>query len=553
MHIFDKKIYLDKSLSQIPRILTSMDRNSSSPSYGCCHRDYWLYKTSDFPDAVRQFGLHALAIVYKNKLPGNIYYKNKNILNWIIAGLKFWSLIQHKDGSFDEFYPNERGWVGPTAFTTFSSIEALNLIYDDVDDRDLVIIKNTIKKSCDFIIKGESEEDHLANHHAMACLAVWKSYKLLGDKKILIGYESLWKNFLTYCDLDEGWSREYDGIDPGYLSATISFLGKIYQDNRDPRILDICKKSIEMCGYFVYPNGFYAGSMGSRNTQHFYPHGFEIFGKDVSISSSIANKMLGALGENKLVPPEIMSDRYLFYRVPELLQCYIDYFERPKDILPVPYETSNISKYFPNAKINIQSNSDRYLIINLAKGGVVKFFDKKTYKLLTSNSGILGVLNNGKVISNQWIDDKYIISHENGIFKITGDMNIIPSNKYFNIFKNIVFRTFLFLFAWNSYFAHFLKGWIRKILMLGSRGSGIIFIRKISFISGHLKIEDEIINKTNKKFKKIYFGGEFFLRYVPQSRFFQEQELDIQTRLISDKEIEKINTKGYWYNLFDLS
>ena len=32
--------------------------------------------------------------------------------------------------------------------------------------------------------------------------------------------------FLSYNNSNEGWSKEYDGIDPGYLSATISFLEK---------------------------------------------------------------------------------------------------------------------------------------------------------------------------------------------------------------------------------------------------------------------------------------------------------------------------------------
>ena len=271
-----KDIYVNKAISQIPRILGNMDRNQFSPTYGCCHRDYWLDKTSDFPDAVRQFGIHALAIVYKNKFQGNIYYNNKKIKEWITAGLQYWVSIQHSDGSFDEFYPNERGWVGPTAFTTFSSIESLNLISKELSNEILQKIKRAIHKSANFIIKGQFEEDHLANHHAMACLAVWKSYKLLGDPKLLTGYKKLWKGFLEYHNSSEGWSREYDGIDPGYLSATISFLGKIYQDNGDRELFEVCKQSIITCGYFVYPNLFYGGSMGSRNTLHFYTHGFEI-------------------------------------------------------------------------------------------------------------------------------------------------------------------------------------------------------------------------------------------------------------------------------------
>ena len=71
-----------------------------------------------------------------------IFIIKKKILDWILAGLTFWSSIQHNDGSFDEFYPNERGWVGPTAFTTFTSIEALNLIKEDIPNETLIKIKN---------------------------------------------------------------------------------------------------------------------------------------------------------------------------------------------------------------------------------------------------------------------------------------------------------------------------------------------------------------------------------------------------------------------------
>ena len=64
--------------------------------------------------------------------------------------------------------------MGPTAFTTFTSIETYNLLKEEIPNDVGEKILNTIRKSSYFICKGESEEDHLANHHAMACLAVWK-------------------------------------------------------------------------------------------------------------------------------------------------------------------------------------------------------------------------------------------------------------------------------------------------------------------------------------------------------------------------------------------
>ena len=175
-------VYSNKALSQIPRLLSLLDRNQFSPTYGCFHRDYWLYKTSDFADAVRQFGVLALALVYKYDFPGNIYKGQPKIRDWAIAGLNFWTHIQHKDGSFDEFYPNERGWVGPTAFTTYSAIESFKLLNKEIDKNTANRIIDAIRHAANFISQGQSEQDFLANHHAMACLAVWKAYELLGKQ-----------------------------------------------------------------------------------------------------------------------------------------------------------------------------------------------------------------------------------------------------------------------------------------------------------------------------------------------------------------------------------
>ena len=162
------------------------------------------------------------------------------------------------------------------------------------------------------------------------------------------------EGFKSYHNYNEGWSREYDGVDPGYLSATVSFLGKIYQSNPDQEIFDILKQSVEFASYFVYPNGFYAGSIGSRNTLHFYPHGFEVFAEKIPLAGSVAVKMLDALNDGKLVPPEIMSDRYVFYRVPEFLEAFVDHHGELDEYPPLPYEHEAINKFFDQSKIYVK-------------------------------------------------------------------------------------------------------------------------------------------------------------------------------------------------------
>jgi hypothetical protein len=535
-----RNVYAEKAVSQIPRILSLQDRNSFSPTYGCMHRDYWFYKTSDFPDAVRQFGVHALSLVYSKDFPNNPYRNHPKILEWALAAMNYWISIQHSDGSFDEFYPYERGWVGPTAFTTFTMIESLNLLGDKVPSDIQSRLRASISKAAHFISSGEKEEDHLANHHAMACLAVWKSYALLNEPELKTGFQKLWKGFLGYHNPKEGWSREYDGIDPGYLSATVSFFGKIYQVNPDPEIFEVLKQSVEFCSYFVYPNGFFAGSIGSRNTLHFYCHGFEILAGKIPMAAAIAEKMLKGLSEGKLVPPEIMSDRYLFYRVPEFLQAYVDYTERPASLPQLPYERKETA-YFPGCRIYFSSRDKESTIANLAKGGVVKVFDRTSGKLLLNDCGIQGRLVDGTIVTSQWIDPEFKTVAENDQWEVAGSMHAVPSAKLFTPVKSLVFRSILVGFGWISSFSHWLKGAIRRSLMLGRRPVNVQFKRNFQWSGNKISLNTEIWRTGGPEIHDLSVGDEFFVRYVPQSRFFQTQELDTKAYLLSQDEIARLN------------
>ncbi|MEM7532473.1 MAG: methyltransferase domain-containing protein [Chloroflexota bacterium] len=543
-----RNVYAQKALDQIPRLLSNLDRSPFSPTYGCFHRDYWLDKTSDFPDAVRQFAVHALALVYKYEMPDNIYVNQTKIRDYAIAGLDFWASIQHKDGSFDEFYPYERGWVGPSAFTCFTTMEAFVLLEDEIPADVSERVRGAIRKAAYFIAKGESEEDHLANHHAMACLALWKAYRLLGEPELKTAYDQAFETFLTYHNSNEGWSREYDGVDPGYLSATVSFFGKIYQDNPDPTLLKILQESVEFAAYFVYPNGFYAGSMGSRNTLHFYCHGFEILANEIPLAGAIAEKMLIGLDEGKLVPPAIISDRYVVYRVPEFLQSYVDYTERAESPPPLPYERPPFTQYFPESRIFVSSNPQRYLIANLAKGGVVKIFDGNSGALVFNDCGLIGQTDDNKIVSSQWVDPTYECEVTDSGWAVRGQMHIVPSTKLFNPAKNILFRSTLVALGWNPTFSHLLKGQIRKMLILGQRSVPIQFERRLQIEQDEsdnerLTLEDTIELGEKVTLQSLSVGDEFFVRHVPQSRYFQPQELDVDGYELSPSELAQLNSE----------
>ncbi len=551
-----RHIYAEKALSQIPRLLTLQDRNPFSPTYGCFKRTYWLDKTVDFPDALPQFGVLSLALAYAfpfssnphpYPLPSkgegitrNIYYQQPKIREWILAGMKFWAQIQHRDGSFDEFYPNEHGWTGPTGFLLYAMLKSYMILEErqefPADFRDQFF--TACRKAADYIVRWD-EHGVLANHHAMAVLPVHYAFQVLQEERFREGYEKKLKEFLSFCN-PEGWSLEYDGADIGYLSATVSFLGKVWKINRDPRLKEVMEKGVEFLSYFVYPNGFYAGSMGSRNTLHFYPHGCELLAPTMPLAGRVADAMLESLRDGKIVPAEIMDDRYFLYRIPEHMESYIDYGERIRSA-KLPYEGDDVRRVFPLGRFYMEKKGNTYLVANAAKGGVLKAFDVPSGTLILNDCGMIGRTKSGKVVTSQWVDDAYaFVSRGNG-FSVSGLLKNVPANTVFTPAKMILFRLFLILFGWHTGVAYRLKGFIRKLLMLKSGTVPGLFYRSIEWEGETLRVTD-IIKITGKMtFVSLQLGDEFFVRYVPQSRYFQSQELETKGWMLDAAQLQHLN------------
>ncbi len=537
----DRDTYARKGLGGIPRLLSLMDRTPFSPTLGCMDREYWLCRTTDFPSSIAQFGLHALALAWAHDMPDNPYRGHPKVLSWVLAGMEYWTRIQRRDGSFDEFYPNERGWAGPTGFLVYALSECYRLtekhVTPDLRDRFL----KALERAAVFLYEND-ESGVLANHHAMALLPIYCAYDILGKEHILEGFHRRRKDFLRYC-YGEGWCLEYDGADLGYLSATVSFLGKLRKMYRDDELDGVIERAIEMSSHFAYPNGSYAGSMGSRQTLHFYPHGYEMLGHIWPMAHSVADHMLVALERGRLVPPEIQEDRYFVYRVPEMLLSYVDHEERAADLPPLPWQRGDMRRYWPGARLLVERREDLYLCANLAKGGVVKVFDVAREEILASDCGVLAEFEDGSIGTSQWIDPDHSVKLDEDGFVVSGRTQKMVT-KLFNPAKFLLFRGWILSVGWNTALAYHAKGLIRKLLMLGTRPMPLRFSRSVRWHGKGVLIEDTFELDRGARVKRLNAGDEFAVRYVPQSRYFQRDELRV-TGLELDKErIEKLNATG---------
>ena len=480
------------------RLLSLVNTSSFSSSYGCFDKSYWHFKTSDFPNAAKQQAILSLAKLYLFKNEENDLFGCPKVLSIIEGSIHFCQSIQHKDGSFDEWYVNERGWAGPTGYLIYALTETYALLKSDLSKETLEILEDIFSKSKEHLILSD-EKHPLANHIAIAMLAIFNLSTIDNDPRLLSRYDQLLTQLESLFHNDEGWSVEYDGADPGYQSATVSFLSRIHKINNCSRIETICLKSLEFIKYFCYPDGSFAGSIGSRHTTNIFYFGVEYWNniKNDSISPWIKTNF------HKHTLPNDHGDNYFIYRVHELFDAGEAFADTKSPLL------SYQSKVLANAGIEIVSDSKHYIVLNRNRGFVFKCFSHESNELIAADNGVL-IKSENKTYTNLWMN------HSGLYFEI--------KEKYFTPLTFILFRAFFLLFSRNRKIAYYLKNSIKQVLIFGKKEAPFKEINSFNYDESTITINKNITSKSKHKFVAI-FGDVFYSRYVPQSSLFNSKAL----------------------------
>jgi len=163
----------------IYRLLSSLNRNPLSDYCGCFDRDFWHYKmASDFPSAIYQLGVLSLSLAYIY----NIVERERKIIEHIEAGMLFWSKLQHSDGSFDEWFPNEHSHVA-TAFTSYGMSESILILGESINYNTRVKILESLKKAGNWLYRNPDKL--VLNHTAGAISALYNIFLLTQDNFFL--------------------------------------------------------------------------------------------------------------------------------------------------------------------------------------------------------------------------------------------------------------------------------------------------------------------------------------------------------------------------------
>ena len=507
----DSYVYLREVLEQAPRLLGLLDKNPASGTYGCFDRQYWHYNTSDFPCARCQEAVLTLALLYGIKNELNPYYKNELILDYVNAGLRFWTEMQENNGSFNEWYPRENSFVA-TAFSSYAVSEALLQLEEKVEGRDEVI--DALRRAGNWLL--DKKEGTVLNQESGAAIALYNIYLLTDEPKYRKSSGDRIESIIGNQD-EDGWFSEYGGADIGYLSLMIDYLAKYYNKTKSDDVLHTIKNSIEFISHFVHPNLTFGGEYGSRNTEYLIPHGFELMSKRISLAAAISGEIRRAIEKGTTISPSSLDDRYLSYIAYTYLQAYMDSADI-KNTVKLPH-SKEFKKNFPNAGLWLYSDSNLYLIVNYKKGGAFKAFFRHGGNLY--DSGILVKTKKERLTSSWLIDDGGVEIFDNGIH--ASGMLMKVSDNILSPLKSMGLRGFQLTLGRSARIGLFVKNRLRGKLITKAKATDFRFSRDIHIREQGLEIHDSVEGPDG--LEEVVVGGKAAYIYIPSSGYFQESNL----------------------------
>lgn len=520
-----------EALQQIPKILTLLDRNRHSPTYGCFDRNYWHYRIIDFPSGMAQEFVLPLALVYALDIPDNPYYQDPSIREWVEAGILYAANSAHGDGSCDDYFPYERA-SGAAAFSLLACLDAY-----EIAGLDNGAARAFFGRRADWLA-GHQESGRLSNHQALIALCLELAGRALGTGRWKKAAADRLNQVLSW-QAGEGWFWEYEGCDPGYLTLTISILARMNQLNPSPELTEALGRAVTFAGHFIHPDGSFGGEYASRNTYNFFPHGFELLGDKIPAALAINDLFLKGLQRGKA--PCYADDHIIGHHTWNYLLAWRDFAaERPAAMSPEQGRT-----YFPEAKLLVERRGETTLYAALNKGGVFKAFCGDT---LVCSDSQFSVRTTGQPPRNavgHLIDD-YAIQIDGDAITVSGTLGWAKQTRMTTV--NLIGLR-LVMASVGRFFPNLIRRLLQGMLITGKTPAPYAFKRTFTWQGDALIVDDELSADSWGQVADVALGTDQTSIYVVMSRTFQNgqllpwQDLTEEIRNLESGEVLKLSRR----------
>lgn len=483
------EIYRRAVLAESWRLTSLLDRNPFSATRGSLSRTHWAWKFEDFPFPRLQEGVYALARLYA--LPGadNVLFERPDVTCWIEWALDYWVARQHANGAFDEAYPFEQ-CLAATAFTSFYVGNAFVRHREHLSPALQRRVTEALRRAGDWLVGNDETHGVLSNHLAVAVAALELIARVCGDARHSQRARELLQRIFAHQSA-EGWMKEYDGADIGYGTHGFFYLASYWEMTACPQTLAALQRFARFLAYFVHPDGTIGGEYSSRNTEFYYPAGFEILAAECSASAGIAAHLRRAVAERRVCGVWAM-DAFNFMPMLNNLLFAMDAIKEGVASEPVACERPPFSRYFEECGLWVVNSQRHYAIMGLSKGGTVSLFDKQQRRLAARHSGLVATAGRRRFTSQDYTLRPSVTWSEDGQ---TARMEVPWKH-----FDQVVFSPMLFigfrLFNLSLGRVPAMSRWLKQalvhVLIARRRRPPIVHRRTLRMSAETLHIDDDI-------------------------------------------------------------
>jgi hypothetical protein len=493
----------------------------------------------DFPEATFQRNVHPLALLYCD--PSSKYHRNSTLLSSIIAGLLYAAEIQHRDGSFDQAFPNEHSF-GATAFLLHSLLDAFRAVRNEVDNSVRRRVEVCLRKGAEFLCFYEEEHGHISNHLAGATVSLLISAEHFREERYLQRAEVLLARILKLRS-SEGWFVEYEGADPGYQTLCLYYLTLAYQQRPSKKLQRALGQSIEFISYFVHPDGTFGGEYGSRRTAIYYPGGLALLSHEFPLALAITKAMSASITSGHTVT---LRDVDMGNQAP-LLSNYICFlqagsFDEEAATPLLPCEQPRILKDFPQAGLFIRGTKRYYAILGVSNGGVLKVFDKRRRLPIWDDCGYIGQLTNGTLVTTQLtISDRPCSVKEDMVSLVSHFYRVL--NTLPTPFSFLILRLLNLTVMRSPKWGNIIKRRLVKLLVSGKRQYPLKLERLVHFERNQIIVKDRLSKSANLSVEWLSFGRNFVGIHMASANYFQGQQMQ-KTLSASKIDVNSLNQQN---------
>jgi len=472
--------------SQLPRLLGLLDRTPASPTYGCFDRNYWHLKlVTDFPGATYQQAVLAL-VWLATQARGDVVGPDRGqVVEWARAAMRFWTRIQNRDGSFNEWYAQEHSYC-PTAFTTFAISEALLLLSDQLPTDDKFTVISAVERAGRWLAREHNA--WVANQNMAALNALLNVWLVTAKEEFCRAAERKLGSVLE-AQNPEGWFPEYDGADPGYSLVATDLLAHYWMKTRDDRVYEALGRLLEFLSWFIQPDGSVA-DCGSRATQHALPYGLELM---AHAGQATADRILSglhlAIANGQGLTPDRVDDRYFAYFY---INSYVGAFHACSGGHGQWKGAKKGSIVYPNAGLGVFSRGSRTAVISLKRNNMLRVFVDQT--LVYADAGYQVGLARGRQGMSCGFDPKQTWSTASGQ---DGSVVVRTSGRFFGssptMWLVIPLKIWAHLMLSSGTVATWFNTWLKSREVAFPRRLPVILERDVRIEETAITVTDRVI------------------------------------------------------------